>query len=352
MQFLGCDGREDIRAYRVPKPPAATVVSAAPPPMNRSQARVVWTLPEGWKDVPSSKPMRVATIDAGGTEIAVSAFPGDAGGTLANVNRWRGQMGQPPTDEVGLAANLKSAKHATKTGNVEVATLLILGAGENSQAMLGAIITPGDGQTWFAKATTDPAAAAALTPAFERFAASFRLDHETPAAIPPTVAPIPSPIAPASPPSAITNPHAEGMDLIEPRLAAWTPPTHWKPESLAGGFVAASFAATNNDGGARITATSLLNDGGGVLANINRWREQLGLAPAADVSQLALADFGPGTTMVDLANPAGGDRMIAVIVPAAQATWFFKLRGAPKGVEAERSAFEKFVKGVGLGAGP
>ena len=31
----------------------------------------------------------------GSPTVTVSMFPGDVGGVLANVNRWRGQLGQP-----------------------------------------------------------------------------------------------------------------------------------------------------------------------------------------------------------------------------------------------------------------
>jgi hypothetical protein len=32
----------------------------------------------------------------GKAEVTVSAFPGDTGGLLANLNRWRGQIGLEP----------------------------------------------------------------------------------------------------------------------------------------------------------------------------------------------------------------------------------------------------------------
>ncbi len=38
----------------------------------------------------------------GGAEVAITAFPGDVGGVLANVNRWRGQAGLAPVDDAGL----------------------------------------------------------------------------------------------------------------------------------------------------------------------------------------------------------------------------------------------------------
>lgn len=312
-----------------------------------SAAKVVWTLPENWKNVASAQAMRVATIDAGGVEVSVTAFPGAVGGTLANINRWRGQMGLDPVGEGDLAGLLRSSRH----GGTEVSQLSM--TGKDGRVMLAAIVVPGDGQTWFVKATTDAPKASAMRAVFEKFAESFRLGRATttgapaPATASPAPQPAPSPFAPNAP-----NPHAQPTGKVEARLAQWKPPAQWKIEPVDGGVLAAAFAASNAEGGARVTATSLVNDGGGPLSNINRWREQLSLAALSEFSQQPVSDVGPGTTLVDLTNPSGTDRMIAVIVPAEGMTWFFKLRGTPKGVEAERGGFEKFVKAVGLGVGP
>ena len=52
-------------------------------------------------------PMRVVGFRVGGdpgAECTLAVFAGDAGGLLANVNRWRSQMGLEPIDEAALAA--------------------------------------------------------------------------------------------------------------------------------------------------------------------------------------------------------------------------------------------------------
>src|SRR5690349_3907522 len=94
----GCD-RDDIHAYRAPRKVRTTPAQASPAP---AQAKVVWDTPEGWRAVIADQPMRVATFRAGpgdGVEVSVTAFPGDVGGLLANVNRWRGQVGLAPAQE-------------------------------------------------------------------------------------------------------------------------------------------------------------------------------------------------------------------------------------------------------------
>lgn len=61
-----------------------------------------WDIPEGWTEAaPSSSPGGMRLIDLrfgpnGEGECYLSALPNKGGGLEANLNRWRGQMGQPP----------------------------------------------------------------------------------------------------------------------------------------------------------------------------------------------------------------------------------------------------------------
>ena len=355
-----CD-REEIHSYRVPKSaPAPRMAGGGMGGMNpelparngaagqdlapsSSSATVVWDVPPAWKTVQSNQPMRIATYDASGAEVTVTAFPGPAGGTLANVNRWRGQIGIGEIGEAELASLLTT----TRVNRTEVSTLAMTGG--QGQVMLGAIITPGDGKTWFVKSTTDATAAAALRPTFDAFAKTFRVEGAgAQASAPP--ASVPAQATPLQQAPTQQAPAQQGMNPIEGRLAHYAAPTNWASEAQTGGIVAAAFTATNAAGGARITATSLANDGGGDLANINRWRGQLGLADIPALSQVQFADLVPGVKVVDLANPAGTDRMIAAFVTVDRSTWFFKLRGSVAGVEAEREHFAAFVRTVAMGA--
>ena len=65
-----------------------------------------WEMPGGWEELPPSS-MRVANFrfGAGGIgECYLTALPGSGGGTVANLNRWRGQMGLGPSNEDEIAA--------------------------------------------------------------------------------------------------------------------------------------------------------------------------------------------------------------------------------------------------------
>lgn len=61
--------------------------------------RLVWPEPSTWTKGPES-PMRLVTFNVGErqeTECYVSVLAGNGGGLQANINRWRNQMGQPPS---------------------------------------------------------------------------------------------------------------------------------------------------------------------------------------------------------------------------------------------------------------
>lgn len=339
LALAACE-REEIRSYRAPKTAPAAPRAVAPIAVDSgaSASKVTWTLPPTWQEVPTTEQMRFATFKASGVEVSVAAFPGDVGGPLANVNRWRGQIGLPPVTD----AELPSLLTTTRENGVELS--LVSMTGSAGQVLLAASILPGDGKTWFVKAVSEPTKIDAIRETFTAFAKSFRLGTSTAAAT--TVAP-----AAHTPPP--TPPPAPSTPAIAQRLASTPPPPHWKPDANASSFLAASFTATNAKGTARATASSLLNDGGGLLNNINRWREQLGLSALAALADQPVKNLSANSILVDLVNAEGTDRqVIIVLTDSAQSsaqvtTWFFKLRGSPDAVATELSTFEAWAKAVG-----
>lgn len=150
---------EGITRARVPKAESAPVMAAmATQDLERASGPkgLRWTMPSGWKETPGTG-MRLATFTPPGgikAEGTVVALPGDSGGELENANRWRGQIGLPPTDEAGLA----SARVTLKTKIGEVKVYDFLSTGEKRTRLIAAVAKTGD-MTWFFKLTGEEAAA-------------------------------------------------------------------------------------------------------------------------------------------------------------------------------------------------
>ncbi len=116
-----------------------------------------WATPEGWTRDAEPRPMRLATYMApdadGPVEVAISRFPGRVGGELANINRWRGQMGLPPVDATGLEGVITRFDapgydgYETRIDSPQ-GTMLAAGVYDESAD-----------QTWFVRTTTTDAAA-------------------------------------------------------------------------------------------------------------------------------------------------------------------------------------------------
>jgi hypothetical protein len=87
---------------------------------------------------------------AGKIDVSVIMIPGAAGGELANVNRWRGQIGLPPIDE---AARVQMRKGVNSTAG-EVSLYDFAGEGAAKQRMIAGLLFVG-GQSWFVKMVGD-----------------------------------------------------------------------------------------------------------------------------------------------------------------------------------------------------
>ena len=122
----------------------AEAQQAQPPPTAPAAAGPTWTKPAGWAAKPPTS-MRLGNFTAGNgqAEITVMTFPGDVGGLLANVNRWRGQAGLPPVDDDGLA---KATSQLTVSGTPAT---LVEAVGSTNGSL--SVYHPADGQTWFYK---------------------------------------------------------------------------------------------------------------------------------------------------------------------------------------------------------
>jgi hypothetical protein len=190
--LTGCR-KDEIVTYRLVKDPApaaspaaATTPAPATPGLDTSDRTMAntavatasgpglaWDAPASWTAGPE-RPMRKATFLIGSgspqTELAITAFPGDVGGNLANVNRWRQQLSLAPISEAELGASLKHMD----VGPLHIDYIEIAGAGTPpASRVLGALV-PYAGSTWFFKLTGPADTVAREQPAFLAFLRTLR----------------------------------------------------------------------------------------------------------------------------------------------------------------------------------
>jgi len=189
--FLAACGDEKVAAYRVPKEkdpelPAAAPSAAgaqgdqAPGPSMADTAvptaageALAWEAPSAWTAKPASA-MRKGSYsvpgDAGESDLSITAFPGDVGGELANVNRWRGQVGLP----LLRAGDLDSAVSRLESNGLRITVVEIFPQGDPAaKSILGAMV-PFGGSTWFFKLMGPGASVKASKPAFIGFLHTVR----------------------------------------------------------------------------------------------------------------------------------------------------------------------------------
>ncbi|MEI8313818.1 MAG: hypothetical protein WCG79_00050 [Verrucomicrobiota bacterium] len=267
--------------------------------------------------------MRVASFKITGADgkqadVSVIPLPGGAGGDLSNVNRWRGQVGLAPVAEEELPK-------LTDTVEVDGQPAALYELTGDAVRILAAIQRR-DGMMWFFKITGDSQLVAQVRPAFVEFLKSVQFVTST--------------AMPAVTSEVVTS-------NAKPN---WTVPAGWQ-EISGGQFLVAKFVVTG-DGGAQaaVNISSSAGDGGGLAANVNRWRKQLGLSElTGEELAKSVQSIGP-ITLVEMAGQdvrtSQPTALIGVMVSQAGQVWFYKLMGDATVVAAQKAAFVQFVQGV------
>lgn len=157
--------------------PASMPPATAMPPAGAAPAQdfatasgpgLAWTAPQSWQSRPAGM-MRKATYALPGPagaplDLAIMAFPGDVGGEIANVNRWREQVGLEP---LGPAEATASVQRIEANG-LKIAVVDVAGTGTDASRLIGAMV-PYQGATWFFKVMGPDAAVAAQKAALLQF---------------------------------------------------------------------------------------------------------------------------------------------------------------------------------------
>jgi hypothetical protein len=353
ISFLAGCNRDEARVYQVPKedaapptqaspdmtPPEAQSPQAAQPDMaapsdaTTSLPPLKYQLPEGWQEKPPSE-MRVASFSAPGqdgqsADVSVIPLP-VVGRDLELVNMWRSRVQLPATSDPDAVNQAQPVAIGAEQGRLFdfVSAQPIMG--KSRQRLLVAMLTRGE-MSWFFKMTGEDECVTSQKKHFLEFLKSVSFVENAPPPI--TNTPTPSP-------------EGGSIDSI------WTIPPGWQavPPSQ---FLLAEFSISDANGAkAEVNVAEMGGEGGGLLANVNRWRGQLGLGALgeSDLPQLAQSLDVPGgtATVVDFAGTdsktSAPTRLVGAIVSQNGQTWFYKLMGAAPIVAQQKDAFTKFIQ--------
>ena len=133
----------------------------------------------------------------------------------------------------------------------------------------------------------------------------------------------------------------------------WAAPDNWAAKPL-GAMRRGSFTVKRQGGDADCSIFVFPAASNPLLANINRWRGQVGLAPLTDAQLPAetasIENAGMKFTVVDLLGKQPGTenslRLLGAILYRGEEAWFFKLGGPDAVVAAEKDAFLNFLRTV------
>jgi len=359
VSVIACKRESEIKSYNVAKEVAAPAIPAAPasaadphagiPGMAGmtagaagmpAAAEFTDSPPAHWKKQALS-PMRLASYHVEGeggamTDISFSLLRRAPGGILANVNRWRAQVGQAPVDEAALKPQTQVIKSSFGDAlAVDIEGLASGGDALKDGRLIGVIAEEGD-NAWFFKMRGNAALTATEKTHFYKWIESVKpAAPSTPAAVPGAGA------APAAAAPAAAAPAADGS-------LSWAVPDGWVVAPATATRYATLSVAGGGGAKAELAISHFPGDVGGDLANVNRWRQQIGLAPvdAAALPPL-VTKLSAGSASFSLIDASGAAvRMVAAWTRHGADTWFFKFSGPAELVEAEKAKFTAFIESV------
>ena len=341
--LVSCEKNSEIKVYRVSKAPPeqsapqqqdAMPTNTSAPRMPSGLAPAAETAvatPPNWETQPLSQ-MRQASFLVKGDNGAVAdisfvSLGSAAGDVLENVNRWLGQLGQPPITEQKLG-EMAQRLH-TSLGDVTIVD--VAGLPDNADPardgrIIAAMVTTASATHFFKMRGNADLTEAQKGDFIKWVAAVCNAQTQTG----------PQQVA-AGPPQTTSAPPIK-----------WTTPEGWtevQPSSMR----YASFSAPAEDGGKiDISVVTFPGDGGSDADNVNRWRGQMGLAPVdANAVTSQVAALKTEDMMFSTTDIAGNKtRTIAAWTRRDGRVWFFKATGPNAAIEKEKPNFVKFIESV------
>lgn len=301
--------------------------------------------PEHWKKLPPSAMLlgkyQIEGQDGTTVDVTFSTLRSAPGGLLANINRWCEQLGQDTfADDAAMKKNTRLVPSSFgEAVFVEIVGLIDNADPKKDGRLIGAIAESGP-SAWFFKLRGNDALAAAERENFIRWVESVKLVEASQV-----------PMHGTAPGEGITPPKETATPAPGPvgdGTVTWQLPDGWTPVKASSARYA-TLAITGADGSkGELAVTHFPGDVGGDLANVNRWRAQIGLKPideAALSSSVTQVTAGPKKIkVIDATGPQ--NRCAAGWVFHGGETWFFKFTGPDALVGAEKAKFNAFLESI------
>lgn len=340
----GCKRDEDIVTYNAPKPPpsrtaatqeAAASASALTPQPAPEIPGLSYTTPTSWV------PLKAHTFEAarfdpaagdGKTFFTISPL-GPAFDFATNVERWQKQVGMTPTPAEGQAG---LAKAIMVSGTSAKAFEL---KGTTGESYIVVVERPD--ATWVFKLMGAADKVQTAKPAADAFLQSVKFGEAGRTAAAPPMPQVP-PVAPS--PAASSS-----ADMP----FTYTAPANWQLDSQPHPMREATWTVGTGPAKVEIYITEPIPANMfDIPSNVNRWRNQVGLPPDANISANPTSDVKIGDqqgVMIDLTGPAAdakpAKRMI-VAFAGKEKLWFFKIIGPADAVGQQKAEFAKFLATV------
>jgi hypothetical protein len=285
-----------------------------------SKPQFTWKTPGGWSELPSSS-MRIANFRPAGDERAecyLTMLAGEAGGLTANINRWRSQLsltGLSAADVEQLPRVDFFGRKAVVVEGTGTWTGMSGGDTKSDWSLLALALVEPSGSV-FLKMTGPKTTVAAQREAFFALATSFG----SPGSSPPQVASSAGGFA-----FELPNAWRRGSDKASRALSFWA----------GEGEVVECYV------------TVLGGTAGGELANVNRWRTQIGLASIDQASLDALDPFTMLSRPAKIVDLVGETSAISGITCMGEdKSVFVKMTGPVELVRKQRSAMLAFASSL------
>ncbi|QOV88711.1 hypothetical protein [Humisphaera borealis] len=369
---LGCKEHEDIRAYDAPKadtaaaPQPALASSVVPAVADKPAAdpnAPTWALPSGWKQVPGGSTMRFATISVSekNPELVLTVIPlGPPQPLLENINRWEGEVGMTHSS----AEQLKSLVRTQDFGGTPGQVVDLAGPGPTPGGpklrTLAAMVDRGR-QIWFFKLKGPDDQVAAQKENFDLFIKSVRFGAPQ-SRVPGTMDGLAALIA--APALSAVQAITQNANLTLPTLLAdegekvtkYVAPKGWTEDKTPRMMRVMTFFVKDGEKQAEVSVLKLgAGNIGPLLANVNRWRAQVGAQPIAEINEKEIPKVtisGKEAYLFEFVGPNDKEptkRMFITLGERGPDVYFFKIIGDAGLVAAQKDAFNQFLKSVEFG---